>query len=91
MPIVIIFKNGLNVVLSEENLNAKEWKPGRVLKKKAVNGHEVLIITDAVAIIEHMPDEEYRLKLEEIEKKKEAERQGPRIARPVFVTPKKLN
>jgi hypothetical protein len=91
MPIVIIFKNGLNIVVEGERIEKKEWKPGRVLKKKAMNGHEILIMTEAVAVAEHMPDQEYRMKLEEMQKQKEAEHQGSRIARPAFVIPKKPN
>lgn len=93
MPIVIIFKNGINLVINGEKIEEKEWKPGRALKKKAMNGHEIMIMTEAVAIAEHMPDEEYKARIEEAKKQKEKEAggQGSRIAKPAFMIPKKLN
>lgn len=93
MPIIIIFKNGLNVIVDGQRINEKEWRRGRILKKTAMNGHDILISTEAVAIVEHVPDEEYQRRIKEIkhQKEKEVEQQESRIAKPVFVIPKKLN
>lgn len=93
MPLVIYFKNGIQLIIKGERIEEKEWKPGHRLQKKAINGHDMLILTDEINIVEYVPDDEYQQRIEEMKRQKEmqAGAQSSRIAKPAWVIPKKQN
>ena len=93
MPVVIYFKNGTQLVIKGERIEKKEWKHGHRLQKKAINGHNILILTDEINIVEYVPDEEYQQRIEEMKRQKEAQAgaQASRIARPAMMIPRKKN
>ena len=93
MPLIVYFKNGTQLVIKGISLDPKEWKPGRIVKRQTPAGHDILILTSDINLIEYVPDEEYQRRIEEMRRQREeqAAAQASRIARPAMMIPRKSN
>lgn len=93
MPLFLTLKNRIQFAIEGEKINPSDWKGKKWRVAKGMNGHELVVLTSEVCIVEYVPLDEYKTHLEQARQeneKKLADQQG-RIARPAMMIPKKVN
>jgi len=90
MPLFLTLKNGLQILVQDENI--KWWRGKKVMVLRATNGHRIALLPREIIMAEVIPLNEYERAQEEAKRKREQQEasQG-RIARPALMVPRKTH